>query len=97
MDPGFIRRDIEMKVLLIDLSEDARMGTKRRPGPLTSVAVYLLPAISVIIPRPLASGMAHSGIGRMAPPITLPLISIEPRAASGDVFREQAVQVRVSA
>jgi hypothetical protein len=33
--------------------------------------------------------VAARGMGRMAPPIALPLVGREPRAARGDVFRDE--------
>jgi hypothetical protein len=89
VDHGFIRRHIEMEVRLVDASERPEVRTKRRPRPFTGVAVPLTATIAISISRPLASAVADGGMARMAPPIALPLVGVEPRAASRDVFRNQ--------
>src|SRR5687767_7038165 len=89
VDHGFIRRHIEMQVLLVNTSESTQVSTKRRACTFTGIAVDFVSAIAVIIPRPLVHTMADRGMGWMAPPIALPLIGIELRAARGDVLRNQ--------
>jgi hypothetical protein len=89
VDQRFIRGDVEMQVLLMDAPEYPQVGPERRASSLAGVAVDLAAAIAVIIPRPLVHTVADGGMGWMAPPIALPLIGMELRAASGDVLRNQ--------
>jgi hypothetical protein len=89
IDYGFIRRDVEMQVLLMDPAEGAQVGTKRLPGPFTGGAVHLTSAISIIIRRPLVHAVADGGMERMATPIALPRVGREQRAARWDVLRDQ--------
>jgi hypothetical protein len=84
----------------MDATEGTQVGPKCRTGPFTGVTVHLASAISIIIPRPLVHAAADGAMGRMAPPITLPLVGIEPRTASGDAFRNQwraGARVRMAA
>ena len=90
IDHGFIRRHIEMQVLLVDPSEGTQIGPERRACPFTGIAVDLTAAIAIIIPRPFVHAVADRGMGWMAPPIALPLIGIELRAANRNVFRDEA-------
>jgi hypothetical protein len=78
IDHSFIRRHIEMQVLLVNTLESAQVCPKRRACPFTSIAVDFAPAIPVIIPSPLAHTV-----------IALPLVGIELGAASGNVFGNQ--------
>jgi hypothetical protein len=51
--------------------------------------VDLADAITIPIPRPFPSAMAHSGVSRVATVIALPLIRIENRAVRWDVLSDQ--------
>jgi hypothetical protein len=86
---GFIRRHIEMQILLMNTSKGTEVGTKRSPCALAGIAMDLALPITIIIPRPFAHTMSNRGMVRMAAAITLPLIGIEPRAADRDVLRDQ--------
>jgi hypothetical protein len=70
-------------------TEGTQIGPQCCACPLTGVAVHLTPAIAIIIPRPLVNAMANSRMARMTPPVAVPFISIEPRAAHRDVLRDQ--------
>jgi hypothetical protein len=70
-------------------TEGPQVCPKRCARPLTGVAVHLTPAISIIIARPLMHTVADRGMARMTSPIALPLISIEPRATSREILRDQ--------
>jgi hypothetical protein len=63
-------------------------GPERCARTLAGVAVDLTAAIPIIIARPLVHPMADGGMGRMAPPIALPLIGREPCAARGKILRD---------
>ena len=51
----------------------------------------LTSAIPIIIPRPFVDAMADRGMGGMTPPVALPLIGIQTRAASRQVFADELV------
>jgi hypothetical protein len=89
IDDGFIRRHVEMQVLLMNAPKTTQIGPERRASALAGIAVDLAAAIAVIIPRPLAHTMTDSRMRGMAPPIALPLVGIELRAVSRDVLRDQ--------
>ena len=89
IDDGFIRRHVEMPVLLMHAPKPTPIGLERRASALAGMAVDLVAAIAVIIPRPLAHTMTASSMRWMAPPIALPLVGIELRAVSRDVLRYQ--------
>jgi hypothetical protein len=89
IDEGFIRRHVEMQVLLMNAPKTTQIGPERCTRPLTAIAVDLAAAISIIIPRPLVHTMSNRGMGGMAPPIALPLVGIELRAVNRDVLRYQ--------
>ncbi len=100
IDHGFIRRDVQMQVLLVDAPERAQVGPERCASSFTGVAVDLASAIPISIPRPFMHTVVDSGMGRMAATIALPCIGIEPRAASRNVFGDEVVagpRVRVVA
>jgi hypothetical protein len=46
-------------------------------------------AIPIIIPRPFVDAVADRGMGGMTPPVALPLIGIQTRAASRKVFADE--------
>jgi hypothetical protein len=89
IDQRFIRCHVEMQVLLMNAPKHTQGGPERRASSLAGVAVDFSAAIAVIIPRPLVHTVANGGMGWMAPPIALPLIGMELRAASGDVLRNE--------
>jgi hypothetical protein len=89
VDHGFIRRDIEMQVLLMHAAKGPQIRPECRPSSLAAVAVHLVLAIPMVIPCPLMFAMVDGGLGRMAFPIALPLVGIEPRAANVQVRRDQ--------
>jgi hypothetical protein len=66
-----------------------QVGAERRASALAGVAVDVAAALAVIIPCPLVHTVGNSGMARMAPPIALPRIGMEPCAARGDVLRDQ--------
>src|SRR6266511_2260468 len=89
IDQGFIRRHIEMQVLLMNTAEGAQVSTERRTCPFTSIAVDLALAITIIIPRPLVHAVADGRMAPMTAAIALPLIGIKPRAARCNIFGNQ--------
>ena len=97
IDHGFIRRHIEMQVLLVDSPEGTQVGPKRRTRSLTGVAMHLTLAITIVIPRPFAYTMADRGMGGMTAPVALPFVGVQQHAASGNVFGDEVRHVRVSA
>jgi hypothetical protein len=86
---GFIRCHEEMQDSRMDPMEGVEIGPKRRAGPCTGRAVHFMSVLFVIIARPLVPAVADGGMARMAPPIALPLISREPRAARRKVLCDQ--------
>jgi hypothetical protein len=89
IDYGFIRRHVEMQVLLMNAPKTTQIGPERRASPRACIAVDLAEAISIRIPRLLVHTMTDSGMRCIALPIALPLVGIEPRAAGGDVLCNQ--------
>jgi hypothetical protein len=85
IDHGFIRRHIQMQVLLMDTSEGTEIRPERRARSFTTVAVDFTAAITIIVLGPFAGAVAHGGMGGVAAMITLPLVGVECRAASRDV------------
>ena len=69
--------------------KDPEVRTEPRPRSFTGVAVDFAAATAIITPFPLVHTGADGRMGRMAPPIALPLVGIEQCAAPGDVFRGQ--------
>ena len=90
IDHGFIRRDIEMQVLLMNSTESAQIRPKRRAGPFTRVAVHFASAVAIVITGPFADPVAHRGMGRMAAVIALPFIRVQDRALQWDILGDQA-------
>jgi hypothetical protein len=66
-----------------------QVGPKRRARSLAGVAVNFTAAIPISIPCPFLDTMADRGMVRMTPPIALPLVGIELRAAGGHVLGDQ--------
>ena len=64
-----------------------QVGPECRASTLAGVAMDVASTLAVIITRPLVHTMADGGMGWMAPPIALPRIGMELRAACGDVLR----------
>jgi hypothetical protein len=73
----------------MDPMEGTQIGPKLRAGPCTGTAVHFMSALFVVIARPLVPAVADGGMARMAPPIALPLIDREPRAARSKVLYDQ--------
>src|SRR5262245_32304665 len=69
--------------------KDLQVNPERHPCFITGVTMDFAATIAVIITRPLVHLVTHGGMGQMTPPIALPLIGIEPRAARRDVVRNQ--------
>lgn len=86
IDYGFIGCHIQMQIVLVDAPERPEVRAKRRAGPFTGIAVHFTSAISIIIPCPLVHAVADGAMARMAAPIALPLIGIEPCAARRNVL-----------
>jgi hypothetical protein len=86
---GFIRRHGEIQVPRMDPMEGTQIGPKHCAGTCTGTDVHFMSALFVIIARPLVPAVADSGMARMAPPIGLPLIGRELRAACRKVLRDQ--------
>jgi hypothetical protein len=89
IDHRLIRRHVQMQVLLVDPPEGAQVGPQRCARPFTGVVVHFTSAITIIIPCPLMDAMADRRMGWMTSPVTLPLISIEPRAPRRNVLGDQ--------
>jgi hypothetical protein len=89
IDDGFIRRHVKMQVSLMNAPKPTQRGSERRTSPLAGIAVNLAAPIAVLISCPFVHAMTDSSMRWMAPPVALPLVGIEPRAVSGDVFRHQ--------
>jgi hypothetical protein len=94
IDQGFIRRDVEMQVLLMNPTESAQIRSKRRASPFTGVAVHFASAVAIVITGPFVDTMAHRGMGRMAAVIAPPFISVQERALQWDILGDQ-VSARV--
>src|SRR5262245_40133977 len=78
-----------MQILLVDTPEDTQVGTERRTGPFTGIAVDLPFAVSVISSGPFVDAVADRGMGRVTSPVALPLVGIQPCAASREVFHDE--------
>jgi hypothetical protein len=85
---GFMRRHVQMQVLLVDAPEGAQISTERRACPFTGIAVNLASAIPIVIPCPFVGAVAHGG---MAAVIALPCIHVQDRAAGRNVLRHRVV------
>jgi hypothetical protein len=91
IDHGLIRRHLEIEVLLVDTPESTQIGAKCRTCSLTGIAMHFASAIPIIIPCPFVDAVADRGMGWMTVPVALPLISIQPRAASRKVFDDESM------
>jgi hypothetical protein len=89
IDHRLIRRHVQMQVLLVDPTEGAQVGPQRCARPFTGVAVHFTSAIAIVIPCPLMDAMTDRRMGRVTPSVALPLIGIQPRAASREVFPDE--------
>jgi hypothetical protein len=87
VDHGFIRRPREVQRL--HTSKSTEVGPKRRPCSLAGSVMDLALAITIILPGPFVHTMSTRGMGGVAAMITLPLVGVERRAASGDVVSHQ--------
>jgi hypothetical protein len=94
IDHRFIRRHVEVQVLLVNAPEATEIGTERRTGAFAGVAMHLVSPIAILIPRPLMSAMAHGHMGGMTTVITLPFIGIEDRVVHWYVLRNEAITGR---
>jgi hypothetical protein len=77
-DDRCIRRYVEMQV-----------GMERRTCSLSGVAVAFPTASCLVMLQPLAPTVTDRGMVRRAPPMVLPLVRIDPRAARVDELRNQ--------
>jgi hypothetical protein len=75
-----------MQILLVNTSESTPVGTQCRTRSLAGVAMHFASAITIIIPRPFVDAVADRGMGWMTPPVALPFVGVQPRAASRNVF-----------
>jgi hypothetical protein len=66
-----------MQLLLVDAPEGTEVRAERRASACTGVAVDLAEAVPICIPGPLMYTVADADMGRMTPPIALPLVGIE--------------------
>jgi hypothetical protein len=73
----------------VDPAEGTQIGAERCSCPFTGVAVDLASAIPIIIASPFVDAVADRGMGWMTPPLALPLIGIQPGAASRKVFDDE--------
>ena len=89
IDHGLICGHVEVQVLLMHAAKHPQVGPKRRPHSLAGVAVDFAAAIPISIPCLFMVTMANRGMVRMTPPIALPLVGIELRAAGGHVLCDQ--------
>jgi hypothetical protein len=78
-----------MQVLLVDTPEGTQIGPERCARSLAAVAMDLAPTITIVIPGPFAHPVGNRSMAQMTPTITLPLISIEPRASRGHIVSNQ--------
>ena len=86
---GFIRRHIEMQILLVNTSESTQVGTKCRTRSLAGVAMHFASAIAIIIPRPFVCTMADGGMSWMTAAVALPFVGVQPRAASWNIVGDE--------
>ena len=73
----------------MDAAEGTSGGAKRCTRSLPGMAMHCASAITVIIPCPLVHAVADGAMARMAAPIALPLIDIEPCAARRNILHDQ--------
>jgi hypothetical protein len=78
-----------MKVLRVDAAEHPEVCAERGASSFAGVAMDLAVAVSMIIPCPFMDTVADRGVGRMTPPVALPLVGIELRATGGHVRCDQ--------
>jgi hypothetical protein len=91
IDHGFIRRHIQMQVLLVDATEATEICPEGRAPSFTIVAVDFTAAIPIVIPGPFAGPVAHGGVGGVAAMIALPLVGKELHAVGRNVVGNQLV------
>ena len=89
IDHGLIRCYVEMQVLLVHAPKHMQVGAKPRPRSLAGVTVDFAAAIAISISCPLMDTVADHNMGRMTPPLALPLVAIELRVAGGHVLCDQ--------
>jgi hypothetical protein len=73
----------------VNPTEGTQVGAERRACPFTGIAVDLPSAVPVIISGPFVDAVADRGMGRVTPPVALPLVGIQPCAASREVFHDE--------
>ena len=73
----------------MDPPEGTQIRAERCSCPFTGVAVDLASAIPIIVPCPFVDAVADRGMGWMTPPVALPLIGVQPRAASRKVCDDE--------
>jgi hypothetical protein len=89
IDHDFRGRDLQVQVRLVHSPAGASGCAKRRPSPVAGVTVDLADAITITLPRPCPSAMAHRGVSRVATVRALPRIRREHRAVRWDVRSDQ--------
>jgi hypothetical protein len=80
-----------MQILLVHASEGSQIRPERCPCPLTGIAMDLAAPIPIGIPCPFMHAVADSGVCRMAATIALPLVGIQPCAASRHAVGDETV------
>jgi hypothetical protein len=80
-----------MQVLLVDPSKGPQIGAERRTRPLAGMTVDLASAITIVIARPFMHAVAACRMRRMTATIAGPFISVEYRATTRDICRDQIV------
>ena len=78
-----------MQGRLVAPPEGTQRGTERCARALAAVAMDLALPLTLGIPRPCAHPVGNGGMARMTTTITVPCISIEPRATGGDIVSHQ--------
>jgi hypothetical protein len=73
----------------VDAPEDTEVRAERRASACTGGAVDRAAAVLIRLPGPLMDTVADGGRGRMTPPIALPRVGRERRAAGGPVLCDQ--------
>jgi TOBE domain-containing protein len=66
--------------------EGPQRRAERGSCPFTRVAVPLTSAVPIIVPGPLVDAVVDRGMSWITPPVALPRIGVQPRAASRKVF-----------
>jgi hypothetical protein len=88
---SFIRRRVDMRVLLVEAPESAQVVTERRAYPFAGVAVDLTSAITIVIPCTSVGAVAHDNVGGVTAVTALPCIGVQHRTAHREVVRDELV------